>query len=255
MGVPPCVWALSRYALLRAPRSCPLRALARSAPGRGAGECAIRARPGARVRRRGFQLPAAVRTTTTFRFAASRSRLVTLLSLYDHNVTKLRASAALRDVVVVPHTRALACERRAGLAPTRAGLAPTGPGLAPTGPGLAPTRADLSRRDGRASRRPHRLTHRPLCLLRLMSDACAIRVSGLHMADDSIRSQIATLVAEARSGRDRASRRLQSACWPGGSADRTEPVAMKWLARWRPARSAGAVPVCQCATGRCPVCN
>ena len=48
-------------------------------------------------------------------------------------------------------------------------------------------------------------------------------------------------------------RRLQAACWPGGSADRIEPVAREWLSHWHPARAAAVIPTCLCQTGRCPV--
>ena len=49
--------------------------------------------------------------------------------------------------------------------------------------------------------------------------------------------------------------RIVSRCWPGGAADRTEPTARGWVARWRPARSAAPLPQCACASGPCPVCN
>lgn len=75
------------------------------------------------------------------------------------------------------------------------------------------------------------------------------------MSDDFARTHIAALVAEARHRPLRAARRLEAACWPGGSADRAEPAAMEWLSRWHPARAAAATPICACATGHCPICN
>lgn len=75
------------------------------------------------------------------------------------------------------------------------------------------------------------------------------------MSDDFARKHIASLVAEARRGPLKAARRLEAACWPGGSADRVEPAASEWLARWHPARAAAATPVCGCSTGHCPICN
>jgi hypothetical protein len=49
--------------------------------------------------------------------------------------------------------------------------------------------------------------------------------------------------------------RMLRASWPGGPQDRTAPAARGWLSRWRPAVAAATLPVCECATGRCPVCN
>jgi hypothetical protein len=74
------------------------------------------------------------------------------------------------------------------------------------------------------------------------------------MHDDFIREHIARLAA----GRDQADQQLIAGaadCWPGGPADRTEPVARLWLRLWRPARSVATLPLCSCAAGRCGVCN
>ncbi|HEY5428459.1 MAG TPA: hypothetical protein VIK04_05025 [Solirubrobacteraceae bacterium] len=49
--------------------------------------------------------------------------------------------------------------------------------------------------------------------------------------------------------------RIVSACWPGGSPDRTERAASQWLRRWRPERAGATLPMCTCAAGHCPVCN
>jgi hypothetical protein len=58
---------------------------------------------------------------------------------------------------------------------------------------------------------------------------------------------------------DRDEQRLTTAllhrAWPGGSADRSEPVALEWLRRWGPARMVDGALTCSCATGRCAVCN
>lgn len=48
---------------------------------------------------------------------------------------------------------------------------------------------------------------------------------------------------------------LLAHCWPGGLADRSEPVAMRWLRQWHPVPAAAALPVCSCAAGHCAVCN
>jgi hypothetical protein len=50
-------------------------------------------------------------------------------------------------------------------------------------------------------------------------------------------------------------RRITAACWPGSGADRTEPAARMWLARWRPERAAAQLPACTCAKGPCTICN
>jgi hypothetical protein len=44
-------------------------------------------------------------------------------------------------------------------------------------------------------------------------------------------------------------------CWPGGQADRTEPIARGWLRMWGPVKVIAAVPVCGCQYGRCTICN
>lgn len=76
----------------------------------------------------------------------------------------------------------------------------------------------------------------------------------MHEAD-RIREHIQTV----RSRDDAETRslvgRIQRACWPGGSIDRTSPNARRWLAHWRPAQAAGPVPACSCSAGRCLVCN
>ena len=43
--------------------------------------------------------------------------------------------------------------------------------------------------------------------------------------------------------------------WPGGTSDRTVPVAREWLRRWAPTRIELAPPDCSCASGRCALCN
>lgn len=45
------------------------------------------------------------------------------------------------------------------------------------------------------------------------------------------------------------------ACWPGGPADRTEPVALDWLRRWNPEQIKLELPACSCDNGHCVLCN
>jgi hypothetical protein len=48
---------------------------------------------------------------------------------------------------------------------------------------------------------------------------------------------------------------LERRCWPGGTADTTEPAALPWVRRWGPTRMTPSLPACGCADGRCNVCN
>ncbi len=48
---------------------------------------------------------------------------------------------------------------------------------------------------------------------------------------------------------------LRHDCWPGGGVDRSEPAALGWVRRWRPARACAIVPDCTCRDGYCPICN
>jgi len=73
--------------------------------------------------------------------------------------------------------------------------------------------------------------------------------------EDRIRDHILTVAGRDAMATDALSRRFQRTCWPGGMADRLEPSARRWLARWRPARAAGPIPACSCARGHCAVCN
>lgn len=47
---------------------------------------------------------------------------------------------------------------------------------------------------------------------------------------------------------------LLSRCWPSGG-DRSEPAAIKWLREWGPSRAVLGPLECNCAAGRCAVCN
>jgi len=49
--------------------------------------------------------------------------------------------------------------------------------------------------------------------------------------------------------------RIVAACWPAGTADRAEPMALGWVSRWRPAHAVFALPVCTCPQGHCALCN
>jgi hypothetical protein len=63
--------------------------------------------------------------------------------------------------------------------------------------------------------------------------------------------------AAPRSGKDteRLAALIVSACWPGGSEDRTQRAALDWLRQWRPDQIAAELPACSCPTGHCVLCN
>ena len=75
------------------------------------------------------------------------------------------------------------------------------------------------------------------------------------MHDDVIREHIEAAAMRGESETRGVIARIAGACWPGGIEDRLEPGALAWVRRWRPAKSAGALPVCSCGAGRCAVCN
>jgi hypothetical protein len=78
---------------------------------------------------------------------------------------------------------------------------------------------------------------------------------GDAMHEDLVRDHIKRLAQrDELAGRELIAR-VARECWPGGSADRSEPAALSWLRRWRPVRAIAPVPVCCCADGRCAVCN
>jgi len=75
------------------------------------------------------------------------------------------------------------------------------------------------------------------------------------MDQDFIREHV-----EATASRDEREKRTVLAriaivCWPGGTADRTEPGALPWIRRWLPGEATLALPQCSCAGGRCTMCN
>jgi len=76
-----------------------------------------------------------------------------------------------------------------------------------------------------------------------------------HPGDSEIASHIESVASRDRSETGRLVSAMLGRCWPGGTGDRTETGALEWVRRWAP-RSAGAIPpACDCAAGRCLVCN
>lgn len=79
------------------------------------------------------------------------------------------------------------------------------------------------------------------------------------MEDLPLRARAAALIASVARGteaeRDELADALRQRCWPGGGADRTEPVARDWVRLWGPQRLGAVVMRCTCAQGRCDLCN
>jgi hypothetical protein len=75
------------------------------------------------------------------------------------------------------------------------------------------------------------------------------------MDDENIRHHIEEASHGGAGDARRMTESIVSFCWPGGPADRSDPGALAWVRRWRPARAAAALPVCSCAHGNCAVCN
>jgi len=75
------------------------------------------------------------------------------------------------------------------------------------------------------------------------------------MPDDPIRDHIEATTNRPERETRRLTSRIVASCWPGGAADRTEPAALNWVRRWRPATAGAELPACSCSGGHCPVCN
>jgi hypothetical protein len=75
------------------------------------------------------------------------------------------------------------------------------------------------------------------------------------MDRDELRLHIELAAPSGSSDSRRLASLIAGACWPGGSEDRTERVALEWLRHWHPARTAAELPECTCATGHCVICN
>jgi hypothetical protein len=75
------------------------------------------------------------------------------------------------------------------------------------------------------------------------------------MHDDRIRRHITEVTQRDASQTRSLMARIQRACWTGDGADRTQPAALGWVKRWRPARAAATLPACSCEHGRCALCN
>lgn len=78
--------------------------------------------------------------------------------------------------------------------------------------------------------------------------------------DESPRGPDVAALIESVAGRGEAETRrlmfmLRRHCWPGGSSDRSDAVALEWVRRWGPKKLTEIAHACSCADGRCTVCN
>ena len=78
---------------------------------------------------------------------------------------------------------------------------------------------------------------------------------GTHPDDPGIVAHIESVSSRAEPDTQQLVSTMLRSCWPGGMGDRTEAVALDWVRRWGPRRAGPILPVCQCAAGRCGVCN
>jgi hypothetical protein len=78
---------------------------------------------------------------------------------------------------------------------------------------------------------------------------------GAKPGDAEVLAHIESICSRADSDADRLATAMARRCWPGGTGDRTEAVALEWVRRWGPRRADLIPPPCRCAAGRCRVCN
>ena len=73
--------------------------------------------------------------------------------------------------------------------------------------------------------------------------------------EEDVRAHIESIAARSPRELTRLTARLRGRAWPGGTGDRTEPAALRWLRLWEASGPAPVPPVCECASGRCLLCN
>jgi hypothetical protein len=74
-------------------------------------------------------------------------------------------------------------------------------------------------------------------------------------SSDELRVHIESISARSHADVQALTEDISGRAWPGGQTDRTEPVALGWLRRWRASGPAPVAPLCGCAQGRCLLCN
>lgn len=78
---------------------------------------------------------------------------------------------------------------------------------------------------------------------------------GAKPGDPEVLAHIESIYTRAEPETDRLVLAMLRGCWPGGTGDRTEAVALEWVRRWGPRRGGPIPSACRCTVGRCPVCN
>jgi hypothetical protein len=78
---------------------------------------------------------------------------------------------------------------------------------------------------------------------------------GAKPDDPEVLAHIESICVRAEPDTDRLVAAMLRRCWPGGTGDRTETVAIEWVRRWGPRRAGSIPPACGCVVGRCHVCN
>jgi hypothetical protein len=70
-----------------------------------------------------------------------------------------------------------------------------------------------------------------------------------------LEDHLLSLAGRTPADHQRLTRLLVGRSWPGGEGDRSDPIGLEWVKRWRAVRAEFAIPGCECAAGRCSVCN
>jgi len=74
-------------------------------------------------------------------------------------------------------------------------------------------------------------------------------------SNNDVRTHIESIATRSERELRQLMNRLSGLSWPGGSGDRSEPGALKWLSRWKRSGPVPLLPHCGCASGRCLLCN
>jgi hypothetical protein len=73
--------------------------------------------------------------------------------------------------------------------------------------------------------------------------------------DDEVLAHIVAISTRSQHDLEQLAGIMRGRAWPGGGADRRQPGALGWVQHWRPHGPAPTLTQCECATGRCLVCN
>jgi len=76
-----------------------------------------------------------------------------------------------------------------------------------------------------------------------------------NSGDPEIAAHITAICSRSMGDADQLIASIVGRCWPGGTADRSERIALEWVRHWGPAGVPPAGPDCECRAGRCDLCN